>query len=341
MPDKLTPLRLFRLSINPPENPAAADAAAFRTMFRPTAEATGASLTLPNCLSIEINEPRRVVAIISECIYCRAKEYELGTDKSLSEEHFVAEGLGSRLVLGEASCKTCAERTEAIETAVLQKSLLAARRKLNIRGKKRKRGEQKFAIRRINVDGSEVIEWRALEDHPTILLIPQIDAPGLLSGRPLGDSPVMSVWSVYLGGFSTDDMRSFSSPVLDTVAFCQMLAKMAHGFAVWQFGLDGFRPLLTDFILNGHTGDEHSDRYHLIGGDLADFAPSNVLHVLGWSVHRQGETDYLLISIRLFSYLGGPIFYAVAGELDAPQVERARAVAEEFARASHARRSNT
>ena len=311
----------------------------FRAMFRPTAEATGASLTLPNCLSIEINEPRRVVTTIGACIYCRATEYEPGTGKVLSEEHFVAEGLGSRLVLGEASCKACAGRTESIETAVLQKSLLAARRKLGIRGKKRKREEQKFAIRRVNLDGSEVIEWRALEDHPTVLLIPQIDAPGLLCGRPPGDSPLMSAWSAYLGGFRADDMRSFSSPVVDTVAFCQMLAKIAHGFAVWQFGLHGFKPLLTDFILNGQTGDAHSDRYHLVGGDLADFAPSNVLHVLGWSVHRQGDTDYLLISIRLFSYLGGPIFYAVVGELDATQIEQISAVAEEYARASRPRRA--
>lgn len=324
--------RLFRLTPIPSTSDASVEPV--RYAFRPLAEpANDKPLEIPNCVSIEINEPRRVLAVVRKCIYCGATTFEPGSSDRLAEEHFIAEGLGSRFVLAEASCKACADLTKAFETNVLRGALHAPRRRLNIRGKKRQRNEPKYPIRIVNPDGTETTEWRFLDEHPTVLFLPSLDAPGLLTGRPQDQGGRFNLWAILLGDLRRE-ARSFSSPVIDTVALCQLIAKIAHGFAVWQFGLDGFTPLLLDLILRGHEGDGSLSRYHIIGGDLRSFAPTNFLHVLGWTICPKDDKEYLLVASRLFSYLGGPMYFAVVGELNAEQSARARTVSEAHERSS-------
>lgn len=297
---------------------------------------TDAPLTVTSCFSLEINEPRQVLTTVGRCIYCGAAEYEPGTGKPLSDEHFVPEGLGSRLLLAEASCRDCAALTMAFENAMLQKLMLAARRKLKIRGKKRKRDKAKFAVRRVDATGIETIEWHTLEDHPTVLLLVAMDAPGLIQGRKAGEPALMLPWAYTPATIKLKDRRSFSTPALDTVALCQMLAKIAHGFAVWQFGLDGFTPMLLELILHGHNGDQSLSRYFVVGGSLRELAPTNALHVLGWDIHLIERQEYLVVAVRLFSYLGAPIYFVVVGRLNIEQAGRARLIAEAHAQASEA-----
>ncbi len=153
-----------------------------------------------------------------------------GTGERLSEEHFLPEGLGSRLVLLEASCKACADRTHAFEEAVLLHALRASRRKLKIRAKKRKRNEPTFALTVVKPDGMESVEWRTLDVHPTVLFLPKFAAPGLLVGRPEWQFPNIDQWALLLGGILKSDVH-FRSPVMDIAALAQLIAKIAHGFA--------------------------------------------------------------------------------------------------------------
>ena len=239
----------------------------------------------------------------------------------------------------EASCKKCAEQTQAFEKAVLLHALRASRRKLKIRGKKRRRNEPTFALTVVKPDGAESVEWRTLDDHPTVLFLPKFDAPGLLVGRPEWQVPSVDQWALLLGGILKSD-GNFCSPVMDIAAIAQLIAKIAHGFAVWQFGLDGFVPMLIELIRHDFNSDQpHPDQFHLVGGDLRNFAPHNYrLHTLGWGFFEAQSKTYVLVAARLFSYLGGPIYYAITGYFTEEQLAKARAVSKTHAEASNAAR---
>lgn len=284
-------------------------------------------LTMPNSFALEMNGPREELAKLVRCLYCPATELRPGLGEPLSEEHFVTEGLGSRLVLLEASCEKCAQQTNRFETIVLKHSLLAVRRKLRIRGKKRRRNEARFSVRVVDENGQEAVEWHTLDEHPTVMMLPHFDAPGILCGRPIGEGMPMTMFTRTFGDMDITTARSILSPRVDTVALCQLLAKIAHGFAVWRLGLGGFSPTLLDLIQDDGE-DPGLTRYHWIGGDMRTFAPVNTLHNLGWGVQRVDGTYYLVVGVRLFSFLAGPVYDAVVGTLNQEQLAKARAVAE-------------
>jgi hypothetical protein len=240
-------------------------------------------------------------------------------------------------VLLEASCKKCAERTHAFEEAVLFHALRASRRKLKLRAKKRKRDEPTFALTVVKSDGTEIVEWRTLDVHPTVLFLLKFDAPGLFAGRPESQPPSVAHWALLLGGILKSDVH-FCSPVMDIAALAQLIAKIAHGFAVSQFGLDGFVPMLIKLIRHDFNSDQpHPDPFRLVGGDLRNFgAHSDRLHTLGWGFFETQSKAYLLVAVRLFSYLGGPIYYAIAGYFTEEQLAKARAISKAHAQASNA-----
>jgi hypothetical protein len=107
----------------------------------------------------------------------RASEFIPGTGQPLSEEHFVLEGLGSRLVLLEASCKHCATKTGSIEQMVLQRSLLSPRDRLGIRRKKRRRSQITYPVHVTGTDQQEVISHTSLEDHLSVLFCRTLTRP--------------------------------------------------------------------------------------------------------------------------------------------------------------------
>jgi hypothetical protein len=80
---------------------------------------------------------------------------------------------------------------------------------------------------------------------------------------------------------------------LDTAAFSQFLAKITHGFVISHLGMDGFSPLLPEFILKGLGGDNSLSHYHLVRGDARAFAPSSTRHSLGWGACPTPQANYL------------------------------------------------
>jgi hypothetical protein len=229
-------------------------------------------VALPNEFTIRPGDPRRGLKTIGKCIYCGATEFIPGTGQPLSEEHFVTEGLGSRLVLLEASCKRCAEKTSAVERMVLQRSLLTPRLRLGIRRKKKKRSESKFPVHAIGADQQDVISHTSLDDHPSVLFLPYFNPPGLMVDRPIGENPLQGGFLKTLTALPKPNYPEFASPAIDTAAFCQLLAKIAHGFAVLELGIDGFTPLLPEIILKDYGGDNSFSWYHLVGGNPIQFA---------------------------------------------------------------------
>jgi hypothetical protein len=280
-----------------------------------------AVVEFPNEFLIGPNDSRRELKTIDSCIYCGA------TGVPLSEEHFVSEGLGSRLVLLKASCQRCAIKTSAIERMVLHQSLLVPRVRMGIRRKKRKRNESLFPVPIGHTDGRNIVHT-TLDNHPSVLFMPVFNAPGLTVDRPVGSHGIQGAHLQMLTELPKPEFSEFASPSVDTAAFCQLLAKIAHGFAVLELGIDGFEPLLPEIILKDYGGDNSFSWFHLIGGDPRSLAPSEALHVLGWGFFEKVGTEYLIVSLRLLANAATPIYYAVAGTLTPEQSARAHALEE-------------
>jgi hypothetical protein len=272
---------------------------------------------------------------IGKCIYCGALEFIPGTGRSLSEEHFVPEGLGSRLVLLEASCKQCAEKTGVIEQMVLQRSLLSPRHRLGIRRKKRRRFKITYPVHVSGPDQHDVISHTSLDDHPSVLFLPYFNPPGRMIDRPIGENAFQAAFLKTLTALPKATYPEFASPPIDTAAFCQLLAKIAHGFAVLELGIDGFTPLLPEIILMNYGDDNSFSWYDLVGGNPMQFAPAESQHVLGWGFFKKGAYEYLIVSLRLLANEGAPSYFAVAGTLTPEQSVKALALAENRAQPKH------
>lgn len=272
------------------------------------------------------------------CIYCGGPEYTPGTGEPLHEEHVVAEGMGARLVLPGASCRQCEEVINIFESGVLHNTFWAARRALKIRGKRRKRKEEKLYPVTVSINGADVVLKTPLEVHPTVLFIATMDPPRLLVDEDDQGSGVSGVWHALLVPIETISsfgFGTFNSPFIDTVHFCQFLAKTAHAFAVAELGLDGFNPLLTNSIRSRFDQPlDWPDRYDYVGGDPRDFAPCDALHQLGWGFVSRDGRDFLVVLLRLFAYLGAPVFQVVVGDFTPEQKARARALAKARVRTS-------
>ena len=171
----------------------------------------------PNEFTIGLNQPRRELRKFGKCIYCGASEFIPGTGRPLGEEHFVPEGLGSRLVLLEASCERCAKKSGAIEQMVLRRSLLTPRDRLGIRRKKRSRSAISYPVHISGPDQKDIISHTSLDEHPSVLFLPYFNPP------------FHGAFLQTLTTLRKPTYPEFASPPIDTAAFCQLLAKIAHG----------------------------------------------------------------------------------------------------------------
>lgn len=94
----------------------------------------------------------------------------------------------------------------------------------------------------------------------------------------------------------------------EPLRFARMLAKIAHGFAVGELGLDGFTPN-TLGLIRGET-----DNYaQFVGGGIGDSFDNAGLHNINRYTHN--DTGDIAITIRLFASLSAPIYHVLVGRL--------------------------
>jgi len=97
-------------------------------------------------------------------------------------------------------------------------------------------------------------------------------------------------------------------------AYCRMLAKIAHSYAVAELGYKSFEPVLARFI----RGQPLENAWHWIGSDTALPPAEQHLHDIQWCVPTIGETIYVMVSLRLFSFVGSPRYHIIVGRLTRP-----------------------
>ena len=102
---------------------------------------------------------------------------------------------------------------------------------------------------------------------------------------------------------------------LDMYAQCRFLAKIAHGYAVRELGLDGFIPFLPNYIL----GDYDLWCFCYVGGTYAGKKARKLeqkgeeLHEISIEEPSASTWPFVMVRLRLFSCYGAPTFRIIAG----------------------------
>jgi hypothetical protein len=245
--------------------------------------------------------PQQRYAPVGRCIYCGR------TEPPLSREHIIPYGLDGDLILPKASCSDCSAITGRFEGTCLRGVLLGPRALMKMQSRRDPPSE-------IEILAGEGKARLPIDDAPIMLMLPTYDLPAMLGG-PAEGAP--RHWSMFWRPLRVDmkqmaamGFSSFGGPVLHSLSFCRMLAKIAHSMAVVSMGFDGFRPFLNAFILRGE-GFIH--RY--VGGEIENNEPaSDATHEIIVYAHPLNDVVLVVAKIRLFANGGGPIFLVVVGE---------------------------
>jgi hypothetical protein len=250
---------------------------------------------------------------VGRCVYCWS------TSPPLTREHIMPRGLRGRDFLPDASCEACRLITgefDGFEGKVLQSSMMwPLRVHMGIRNRKHRR-RTTVPVRAIEADGSRYKKEIDPAELPIRALLPIFDRPGLLLDKAHGEtaSPTRLELSIIGDGEKlktpSEMMRHGIVADLPVSSFVRMIAKIAHCFAVGNYGLEGFIPLLPNVVLG-----QDDDPYHYVGCALDQVPePSPELHWMTIEEIDDGMFPLIIVRIRLFAFSGSPIYEVVAGK---------------------------
>jgi hypothetical protein len=272
---------------------------------------------------IEITTPPKRYPPVGHCIYCGVYS------KKLTKEHIIAHGLaGDSLILPKSSCRDCADKTRDSETACLRHLWWPFRTRMGLPSSG-KQPPESFTVRQMKVtkthdDGSiesyDKIAETIVEpmEFPLVFLALKFSFPGLIIGR----DPNAGIDNEVIGRISNEEVRKFAPgdkdgfriAPMNVDAYCRMLAKIAHSYAVAELGPNSFRPVLREFI----RGKILEQAWHWIGSDTAVPPAEQHLHDIQWSAPTVNGINYVMVSLRLFSFIGSPRYHLIVGELTRP-----------------------
>ena len=250
-----------------------------------------------------------VFPTVGKCIYCGS---QAGT---LSKEHIVPFGLGGVHILPRASCEVCAKITAKFEGWCLQRMFGILRPQYHLPTRRPLQRRTDVRITKTHNDGSVEFSTIGVGEFPYLMLGFIAGEAGILRGAsPTDNHNWRGVCDINAEGFrGFGDGKSAVRIAVRTnwVKFSQLLAKMAHGFAVANCGLDSFRPLLLNLILGRVAYPQY-----LIGG-LSEI-PAAEPHLYRVTVydHSANDKNYVMAEVRLFAALGTPAYRIVVGETD-------------------------
>jgi len=252
----------------------------------------------------------KTIATIGKCIYCGK------TDQSLSDERIVPYGLNGEWILGRASCKGCRQITSGFETDVQRNCLLETRAKLGLRTRRRHNRPKEFSLF-VKRDHQEEEIRVPIQEHLTLMMLPLFKLPAYLDERPYerGIDLVVPPTVVQIGGPPIEEIgkkyrpQSISSRVkYQPTAFARLLAKIAYGFAVAEFGLDKIQEVYVLPAMKGESED--IGKWVGCANDIK-IGIANSIHVIRISV-----LDHEILGrIKLFAQFDTPEYLVVVGSL--------------------------
>ena len=253
----------------------------------------------------------RVFPPVGRCIYC-------GGDGggTLTKEHIFPAGIGGGLVLPRASCRSCQTEIQTFETICMRKTLLPYRKASGLIRHPNDLPRSVPLTLDLELKGPTQV---ALDMHPNVVVLPGLrELPGVLRGRP--PEPMMQFDYKIFGRLDILDEtkrrlqeQQVVGIYLDGYAWLRMLAKIAHGYAIAELGLNGFSPALPDLIL----GRNPLLSSYLIGKcPVPPSIPDNPpLLMIDMRCASMGERRFVAVNMRLFADLGGetPVYTVITG----------------------------
>lgn len=249
---------------------------------------------------------------IGECIYC-------GATDDLRTEHLIPFSLAGRHVLLRASCRACERKTSRWESKVAHDSFLPVRTLLAMPTRRPKKRPTSFPakVRRGATWSEENLD---LPRMTAVAPFPKLPAPGAMDGRPLSTN-VQTHGVVGLrvvandGGDSNPAKRAgveaVEIPIVyEPVPFMRMLAKIAWGYTVAQYGVNAVEPAVLGVV----HGTDHNVAHYvgtLDGWTLFDGPATSDIHVCVAVI----EHGWVLAGVRLFSNQGAPEYTVLVGRL--------------------------
>ena len=273
----------------------------------------------------------RMFKAVGHCIYCGSD----GQPEGLTREHIFPFSLGGTLTLPKSSCVVCARITRDFEQTCARGMFGKLRILFNLPTQHKKQRPTELPVE-IVIGGNERIISVPIADCPSVPVgFPVFDKPGIMRGGKPGEPFRRASIKPVLPYIADNNERiarlfaRFQEPInfrvrsrLSIGPFVRMLAKIAHSFAVAEFGADSFEYMLPDVILG-----KRADSF-LIGCDegfsiLNGLEYKDVMHSLNFSKlefvsKKEGAPEvileqYLAAIIRLFKNLDTPTYYVIIG----------------------------
>jgi hypothetical protein len=258
---------------------------------------------------------------VDQCIYCQ--------NPGATDEHIVPIAFGGHHILIRGSCESCRRITSDRETFICEHNFNALRFHYDYpRASLGKRGSRAPEVKIIEGKTPHNAPFRKVphDKAPGITIFPIFRPPGILLGHtpserievphsfildPSGDG-VRRQRALQASGFK--GVLSYAQ--YNPIDFALILAKIAHGYAVFNVGLKGFRPLLPAFIL----GEKKEISYY-VGGLFQDEptrvtqTPTSPYNIVPFQIEIKGQF-YLGAQIRLFASVRPltPVYSVIFGQ---------------------------
>lgn len=262
-------------------------------------------------------QPRELYPSPGKCIYCGAKG-------NLSDEHIIPFALGGNLILQNSSCADCATLTSAFELTCLRTMYGPLRLLYDLPTRRPKKRPKKLPLK-VKFSSDET-EWQTTlvdqKKFPFLVTFPYFDTPGLVNGNEIHESKGPKSQRFWIRGASPYysfhelmenlliELKAYSifpESKAEVPAFCKLLAKIAHAFAVAKIGLSGFKSILEPLIIK----NDLSHCMHYIGSAGNDQPPENMLHNL--NILEFNNINAVLVKIRLLCKIGTPTYIVAVG----------------------------
>ncbi len=252
-------------------------------------------------MNVEYRDSELPFRDIGQCIYCGDKT------SPLSREHVLPKGLDGAnsprdfhdaLVLRNASCESCRKNTQTLELEVLRNTLDTARQVLE------------------SFDGTSEMRELDITDVPVGIVLPTFEKASIVESN--------TKKSVYSYGDIVIRIISKANPALvakyrrvggvgiqiEPARYAQMLAKIALGVAVARYGIDGFEPLVGNFVIGNKK-----EFGHWVGrADPQDVSfSSEDFHCIALKEKATSNGSFIFAYIQLFAEFSCPIHYVIVG----------------------------
>lgn len=255
----------------------------------------------------------KVFKPVNKCIYCG------NTTDELTDEHIIPYGLNGGWILPKSSCRKCANITGKFEMDMLRGPFSDVRVGLNLRTRNKKKRPSQLSLL-IKRKGSE--EWEVIKlspkEHFTTVTFLEFAPPAYIDGRVCEKGiQVIAVSTIQISGSIEELIKKYNiESIKDRVVynagatFEKLLAKIAYGFGVAHFGVDGFEESFLPKIILGE--DEQIGKY--VGGCPDKILRNpNTIHAVSITITSNRE---VIVRLKLFSYTDAPEYLVVVGRLN-------------------------